>query len=214
MCAPREVSIVSVTAQKLVRSVRSRHIGLSIAMHVRHGDSCDVFANASTFCPCGCGYSHDTSLYVRTCYPLFLYMVAANRMKQKYGASHIFLMTDDESIIKETSRYENFTFTFISVDRQNLFGSSEAGLHSAADYIELKEYGENRRTMQEASLIADLTLVRQADMFIGTRCTALAPIVTQLIESRTARRPPYIFSGLISPGVTDTMLTSLGAHMP
>jgi len=167
----------------------------TIGLHIRRGDACMVWSNVSL----GSNNCFPHGVYVRPCYALSVYMEAAMKMRQLYGAHQVIVMTDSEAVIPSLKEYELFfNFSYNTFDRSAVEGSPMVNIgldraNTKRNWIEFRNDTPAARLVQHASLMADLRLIRNADMFIGSKCSSLSPLILSLIQSRTDVVPPFIF---------------------
>ncbi|KAG0013580.1 hypothetical protein BGZ82_002090, partial [Podila clonocystis] len=53
------------------------------------------------------------------------YMIKAEEYRNQTGVSNIYIMSDDDKVIKSTEQYKNFRFQYLEVPRPNKAWSSE-----------------------------------------------------------------------------------------
>lgn len=133
--------------QKLAEEVEALKAGFNweasrpiLALHIRHGDSCDRAREKEHF---------------RTCEDLDVYMTHVRQMFKTYGYKSIYLATDDPSMIEETKKFPEFNWMF---DAENAAGT--LGRH-------LKKPTNKEEVTEAHSLLKDLLLMSNADGFVG-----------------------------------------------
>jgi len=185
----------ALAASKYIHQVGQLNSSVAIGIHIRRGDACMSWSNVSL----GHSSCRTSKGYVRPCYPLAVYMNAAIQMRQLYGADHVIIITDSDAILPELEEYQHiFRFVFNLFDRSMVGGRpgisvGKRGKALIKNWIERRNDSMAARLVQHSSLIADLKLIRRADIFIGSRCSSLTPLVLNLIQSRTGTIPPYAF---------------------
>ena len=182
----------------------TRRTNRTIAMHVRRGDSCQRWST-----------DRWDGGALRSCYPLSEYMDAARRLKSRYDASHILLATDSPRVIRELSRHTGeFSFSFLQMDRTGVGGveglnigrpaTSDGNGSRAAVFIEdrASEMGSDERELLLSTLLADVTLLQGADLFVGDYLSTITRLVLFAHVGRTGRMPPFaLVGGSLQQGV-------------
>ena len=179
-----------------------------IAMHVRWGDACMRWAVR--------GDARDGDVrgrsFGRPCYDFRAYMAAAQRARDRYGSEVILLATDSPIVVRRAMKKEwkkaGWRFIFMSesaVNRTAVGGTPNANmgkLENANDLLFLEERAQRAdagagaeldRGLVMHSALADLTLLREGDIFIGTASSQFSRAAFHLIHARLGMVPPYSF---------------------
>lgn len=174
-----------------VRPVVARPGG-TIAMHVRRGDACNRFVSQ----PDSWANGWDTKKG-RPCFPLEMYVAAARKMQTLYGYSRIALITDSDSVIRETNRYADFDWSFIHFNRSYQFGGENVALNCTTFGCATQFFIENRKDVEYSTLIdsvmEDLNLIKDATCLIGTSLATFTHVALMLIWGSHGVFPPFIF---------------------
>jgi hypothetical protein len=137
-----------------------------IGMHVRRGDSCTAREE---------------------CYSFKDYMVHAIEMYAQYEIRTIFLSTDSEEILKEaqiSGPQHGFTIIHTNFDRKHI---SEA---KNLDDCHMKGTCDVVEDMK--SMIIDLELLAEADVFIGAFSSGAGRLAYELSMARKRCYPPFV----------------------
>ena len=182
----------SVDARRSARRPRAAAPGRSIGMHVRRGDACETQATHVV--------QGVTDLDAeRRCYALDEYLRAAHSLQRLFGATHVFLVSDSEEVLMELQRHEaarNFTWEWLAIDRYRIGGSATQNLHVPAERRVLMEHralrGDPANEQIVVSMLADLRLVANADMVVGTSRSFVTHAAQLLVWARSGILPPTI----------------------
>ena len=169
-----------------------RRDGPSIGMHIRRGDSCGWWAlDASAL------EGEDPG---RMCYSLVEYIAAARKLRDLYGAHHVVVATDSESVISDLAEYaDEFSFEYLDINRTLVGGVEGANMNLAgadriANFIEFREnFDDAQREAIFPSFLADVELLLRADMFVGTALATLSRLALFALIGAHATIPPFIF---------------------
>ena len=171
---------------------RPATLGPSIGMHVRRGDACETLAT-----PVVHGVTDLDA--ERRCYSLDEYLLAALDMKRLYGASHIILITDSEEVLRQLKRHDsarNFTWEWLTMKRRRIAGSEAQNLHVSPELRVLIEHrarrGDSANELIVSSLLAELRLIAQADIIVGTSRSFVTHAATLLVWARSGILPPIV----------------------
>ena len=133
-----------------------------------------------------------------------MYLIdAARQLVDTYGQNyaHIYLATDDPHVINETSNFPQFKWHFSRFDRAAVGGRSGVnigGLPSSdgtvANFIEERaQYDEALRSSAIESALADLRMLAQCQLFVGTSMSQYSRLAFALMHARHGVVPPFIF---------------------
>ena len=174
----------------VVRGLRERAEAPVIAMHVRRGDSCMRFAAQR-------GVGPHERVSGRPCYPLSLYASAARHMKERYNASVVVLATDSPEVAAEAKRDYGgeFTWLHLPVDHRKLEGQRGVNVGKAKSGHVFIEHRAAKGKLDKwdavTSALADLQLLGQADMFVGSLNSQFGRLAWLLIYARAGALPPF-----------------------
>jgi len=137
-----------------------------IGVHVRRGDSCHAEEGLS-------------------CHALGKYMDAVQALSKQYGATRVFLATDDEEVASTAAReYPQFQFATASIDRLRYNNTVFIGRRLAT--------GEFAETSEGLDVISEVTLLSQSDFFVGQFTSNLARVAYMLMATRLGYLPPFV----------------------
>ena len=150
----------------------------TIAMQVRRGDACA----SGRPCPA----------LARA------YLPAAERLRALYGVTHIFVATDDESVVAECRRWRNFTCAALAVDRARY--NVRAGFldveRRARGYFESRlrsgDAAAGDAALSALEFIADVETLGSCAFFVGQFASSVARLAYQLIFARQGRHVPFV----------------------
>ena len=145
--------------------------GRMIGMHVRQGDGCKH----------GRRKQHG-------CKSLLSYIVEARTLRDMYGqhVNNIFLATDSEAIIRETTFFEpEFSFVFMKDMKRSSYDSTTK-IESRIQ----KRAVDSHEIMLET--LTDMYLLSECDYFVTHQASALSRLSLSLASTRLSYLPPYI----------------------
>eukprot|EP00965_Chrysotila_dentata_P249140 6208739-Pleurochrysis_carterae.AAC.1 len=165
--------IVPKGTARAASSIESKQ--LTIGMHVRRGDACMRWARA------GDGNTRKS----RPCYHLSDYIDAARKMAATYGARRILVATDSDSVISELETFalttDEFTIVYVPYERSALFAEETRNMNlsiaeaaNRGGFIEQQSLDQEQKTLVFATFFAELKMLLQADMFIGTSASVVS----------------------------------------
>ena len=159
-------------------------------MQVRRGDSCARFGTP------GDDLKEEKP---RPCYELAHYMDAARRFRQRYNATTIALATDSHEVVEEAVRDfgHEFSFRFIDYDRKRNEGKKRtlAEQSHPGNFIEIRDRehpGSVNHALIYKSFMADMNLLRHADMVVGTSGSVASRLFLLIVAGDRGRVPPYV----------------------
>lgn len=169
---------------------RASPSGLTIAMQVRRGDSCARFGTP------GDDPKHEKQ---RACYQLAHYMGAARQFRRRYNATTIALATDSHAVIEDAVRDygHEFSFRFVDYNRSRNEGARSTLAEQSANenFIEIRDKlhpGTVDHGLAYRSFMADMNLLRGADMVVGTSGSVISRLFMLLVTGDRGRVPPYV----------------------
>ena len=123
----------------------------SVTMHVRQGDSCDriideVVTNLTNF-----------KTKIRPCFSINIFMKKLYELKKLYNVKRVYLSTDSSDMIQRTLVEPSFHWIYTNNSRNNF-------VHGIG-WIEYRTDLMNAEILN--STIADLTLMKYGDIFLG-----------------------------------------------
>jgi len=154
---------------------------LTAGVHVRRGDACEKM-----------GGGGDPAL--RACYPAGAYASAVQRMDRRYGVRRVAVATDSPTVVEELCRLlPGFAVEALAFDRQRLGARENAtlGRRDSASFIENRADLDARHAL--VTFLADLELLAQADVFVGTASTTIGRLGLAGMIGRLGRVPPFEF---------------------
>lgn len=186
-------------SNKNINNYNSHKKVVSVSMHVRHGDSCDVklgrthalFPNISDLGDLENGldkYLHQwaiasgipkTNRLIRPCFSPEIYLRKLNLLHIKYGVNTVFLATDSEEMIELTKLQTNYTWVYIN-------SSKSFATNVWIDY----SHGKEEDILFSA--VADLQLLKHGDMFLGAFTSHYSKLAYYLMAGYQMRIPPFI----------------------
>ncbi|KAL3910878.1 MAG: hypothetical protein SGPRY_008899 [Prymnesium sp.] len=189
---------ITMDKQGRISSNGERHIasppgGLqAMAMHVRRGDSCETFDFSTK--------QGVTDLDAeRRCYPVRLYIKAAEAMRSLYGIERVLLITDSPQVIewiRKTPGARHFEWQWLDLDRGVIGGDARRNLHQPPEkrvYIEHRaESRDPANALQVESVLADLRFTSEASVVIGTSRSFVSHAIQMVIWARSGVLPPTI----------------------
>lgn len=141
-----------------------------LSLHVRHGDSCTAAESFRT---------------ARSCEGLAVYMEqAVLPLAHKYGIRSIFLATDNSTVSHETKNWPQFRWFFQTRPSGEPRGSlySDKGL----------KRGSFDRFLEAQTLLTDLMLLVEGDVFVGKFTSNVDRIAVALMSNRKRGLVPFI----------------------
>ena len=149
-----------------------------VAVHVRHGDSCD-----------------DQAQPRKRCFSLQQHMTAARALLRRYGGrKHVYVATDDAGVLKDLERgareggaYADLAPRWQAYRHIKHYGR---GVRGATQSVDDNEAIATPAAAQEMYL--DLWAMSQCDLFVGTLSSSVAWTTLALMTARHARYPPSV----------------------
>jgi hypothetical protein len=183
---------------KLVKSGAGRLTSpLSIAMHIRRGDSCMRWTKV---------FGDNSMQQGRPCFATELYVKAAVMVRNKYGAqlvSHVNLATDSANASIAVSlalQKEGFSVTTLTYDRNSVGGNDSENRGKKVDkgtvYIEDRLKGADPSLDPElviGSLAADLEMLSSSQFLVGTSSSWVTRLAFLAMIGRNGIIPPFVF---------------------
>ncbi|KAL1515441.1 hypothetical protein AB1Y20_002067 [Prymnesium parvum] len=127
--------------------------GRVVGLHVRHGDAC---------------LRKEQRRMARTCTPLAAYMRAAAAYAGRVGATAIYLATDSERVLAETSRYPAFTFLYLrNISRARLDDAAPPALWDQRVVERARADAVEQNFVDAWQATVDAALLSKCDVFVG-----------------------------------------------
>ena len=147
-----------------------------ISLQIRRGDKC---AGQTNF----------------ACSPLRAYESALARVRKLYGSCSVLLATDGEEIVKELTQpngaLSDFHVTYFAFDRSE-YSPKKCEPLPVCQWIEYRRGNLGTDTTDMGfSVVADLALLREGDIFVGQFDSAVGRLAWFKMASRTGVLPPY-----------------------
>ena len=160
------------SAPKRVRAcVRaSAPVALRLLRTHRHppGDAC-MHATISQFRP--------------RCVPWGVYLERIYRIRHRYGASKVFLATDDQEVAAAAAQVDDLEIMHLPLDR---------GVFDADWFLEFRsQLGLVDPQVVTESALLDLLLLSEGSYFVGTFASHLSRLAYELMVARLGYFPPY-----------------------
>jgi hypothetical protein len=151
-------------------------------MHVRRGDAC---------------------LDQRPCPALAVYVEAARLLRELYGVSRIFLATDSQAVVAETTQFPDFEWRFQDLDRSfaEAPNPAEHAARRSAWIVEQRLQNKvwNGQAVngyeQGAAAVLEVRLLADCDYFVGCLDSNLDRIVYGLMVAQRGGGtcfPPFV----------------------
>lgn len=179
---------VSSRGSSIGSSIRSSRSSPVAAVHVRHGDACDV--RSQTPGPFNAMFERGTKtgrlerVPRRKCYTWSVYRRALDEMRELYGVQTVVVVTDDHegAMLRSLASDAAFNWVYLDFDRQQFRKQAWMEFRS-----ELDEHAP-------FSLAAELELLATADVFVGNMGSHTSRMMYMKIigASRTALLPPFV----------------------
>jgi len=160
-------------------------LDVSVSMHVRQGDSCDVTFDSpidhmETYLQ---GAPElENRLKKRPCFSIDVYMGKLELLRQRYRVNKVFLATDSEDMIARAHQHPEYHWVYINMSRA-IF-SKENG------WIDFRKEPDRKNILFSA--IADLLLMRSGDIFLGSFAGHFSKIAYYIMSGAQMRLPPFI----------------------
>jgi hypothetical protein len=115
-------------------------------------------------------------------------------MDRRYGVRRVAVATDSPTVVEELCRLlPGFAVEALAFDRQRLGARENAtlGRRDSASFIENRADLDARHAL--VTFLADLELLAQADVFVGTASTTIGRLGLAGMIVRLGRVPPFEF---------------------
>uniref|UniRef100_A0A7S0RP45 Alpha-(1,6)-fucosyltransferase N- and catalytic domain-containing protein n=1 Tax=Pyramimonas obovata TaxID=1411642 RepID=A0A7S0RP45_9CHLO len=141
-----------------------------ISMHVRHGDAC---------------YDHRAQ---RKCHEFEDYLVAARKIKERYGVRNVFLATDNVAVIAKARANEEFNFLVRETESAKFYSGK-----GAKEFVERRlAKGEGDPGMIGWDAAIDIEMMGHGDFFVGTMSSSLGRLGFMRMVGMKRYVPPFI----------------------
>ncbi|KAL7545460.1 hypothetical protein ACHAWF_008809 [Thalassiosira exigua] len=141
--------------------------GPVISLHVRHGDSCT---------------GSEPEKKSRRCDDLNTYMERVIPVAKRYGAKSIYLSTDNQEVIDNTSDYTEFTWMYQQLEKSS---------RSVIEWDSIKRSNVSTFALAQEVLL-DIFLLAEGDIFIGKFTSNVDRIAYALMTFRKTSLSPYL----------------------
>jgi len=165
---------LKITAAKALLGFGS---GPVIGVHVRNGDYCTHQDEGGGLC---LQYMHCV------CDGFEPYLARIREMKERYGATAIFLATQDPRIVEAARAESGLRVMALPFDREQLTGkAAKKSLHWR------QKLGFVDAEMVSESALLDMFLLRECTMFVGAFHSQYSRLAYQLMAVNTGTHPPF-----------------------
>jgi hypothetical protein len=155
---------------------------LSVSMHVRQGDSCDVILSELVTPMKSYLIQEPDKPSKRPCFSLDIYMAQLDLLKRKYGIMRVYLATDSEDMIQLTRKRGDYEWVYLNVSRS--FLNKENG------WIDFRGHEYHEQILFTA--VADLQLMGHGDIFLGTFTSHFSKLAYYMMVGKRLRIAPFI----------------------
>ena len=178
--------------------------GITVGIHIRRGDACEVWITDPNKGWKGVPPGKRMSDIGRPCFAARFYTDAASTMVREYGARNLIVLTDSAQVIPKIVAWAEtqtppLAVRFVDARREK-YGEENQDPLLWDGSVKKQKYIERRPDLMKesrmdlvAELFAELRLVSQADIFVGTAISWVSKLSFLAIAgSRGGIAPPHI----------------------
>jgi len=162
---------------------------LSLSLHVRGGDACDVILDKEQLHRVGSNWERVIENGVekgigRACWSPNVYMSVLHRLRQQYNVRRVYVSTDSQDMIDRMYQEPLFNWVFSNVSRR-LYDHGNG-------WIERKQLNVDERRHVVFGAVTDFNLMKYGEFFVGAFSSHYSKISYYINLGHQMRLTPFI----------------------